>query len=312
MVKQAILFPGQGSQCVGMGRDVAEASDAARDVFQRADEVLGFSLSGTCFEGPEEKLECTDLQQPAIFVTSVAIWEALRERGASVDCFGAGAGLSLGEYTALYVAGALSFEAGVRLVYRRGQLMQEASDANPSGMVSLIGADAEKADRLCRLAGQGQVLAPANFNCPGQIVISGAKDACVRALELAGEVGCRAVALKVAGAFHTDLMASASEGLSEALQAATIRPPRIPVLANVSGEPHGTPEAIRDALVQQLRRPVLWQRSMERLIDEGCTRFVEVGAGRVLKGLMRKIDRSKEVVNVGTAAELDTDLTPRG
>jgi [acyl-carrier-protein] S-malonyltransferase len=310
MTKQAIIFPGQGSQSTGMGRDVAEASAAARDVFKRADDTLGFDVSTICFKGPDERLECTDIQQPAIFVTSVAVWEALRERGATPDWFGAAAGLSLGEYSALHVAGALSFEDAVRLVHRRGQLMQEASDANPSGMVSLIGADEAMANKLCDAAAQGQVLSPANFNCPGQIVISGAKEACGRALEMAADVGCRAMALKVAGAFHTDLMASASEGLSDALAAATIQRPRIPVLANVSGEPHGDPDAIRTALVEQLRRPVLWQRSMERLIEEGYERFVEVGAGRVLKGLMRKIDRRREVVNVGTAADLETEIAP--
>ena len=312
MTRQAILFPGQGSQSVGMGREAAAASRAASDIFRHADDVLGFGLSRICFEGPSDRLECTDIQQPAIFVTSAALWEALREKGASLEGFSAAAGLSLGEYTALYLAGAVSFDDGLRLVHRRGQLMQQASDANPSGMVSLIGADEETARTLCEKASQGEVLAPANFNCPGQIVISGARGACGRALELAEQCGCRAAALKVAGAFHSALMASAADGLATALSTVTINPPRIPVLANVDAAPHGDPDAIRDALVRQLTHPVLWQRSMERLIDDGFSRFVEVGAGRVLKGLMRKIDRRAEVVNVAAPADLAAWLSSPG
>ncbi len=311
MTRQALLFPGQGSQSIGMGRDVASDSPVAAEVFRKADSVLGYGLSHICFEGPDAKLECTDIQQPAIFVTSVAVWEALREKGVSLSWFEAAAGLSLGEYSALHVAGSLSFEDGLRLVQRRGQLMQEAAEANPSGMVSLVGADEAAARTLCEKAAQGEVLSPANFNCPGQIVISGSRAACGRALEMAGEVGCRAVPLKVAGAFHSALMASAAEGLAAALASAPVRSPSIPVISNVTGEPHGDPESIRTALVQQLTHPVLWQRSMERLVGRGLQRFVEVGAGRVLKGLMRKMDRAAEVVNVGTAAELDANLSPR-
>jgi [acyl-carrier-protein] S-malonyltransferase len=281
-------------------------------VFREADAVLGYALSEVCFEGPEAKLACTDIQQPALFVTSVAVWEALRDKGASLSWFAAAAGLSLGEYTALHVAGSLSFEDALTLVQRRGRLMQEAADAHPSGMVSLVGADENAARTLCETAAQGEVLQPANFNCPGQIVISGSRSACGRALEMAGEVGCRAVPLKVAGAFHSALMASAAEGLGEALTSTMIRPPSIPVLSNVTGGPHGDAESIRTALVEQLTHPVLWQRSMESLVGQGIRRYVEVGAGRVLKGLMRKIDRGCDVVNVGTAGELDTDLAPTG
>ncbi len=293
-----------------MGRDVASASPAAAEAFRKADSVLGYELSQICFEGPAEKLECTDIQQPAIFVTSVAVWEALREKGVSLSWFEAAAGLSLGEYTALHVAGSLTFEDALRLVQQRGRLMQEAAEANPSGMVSLVGADEAAARALCEKAAQGEVLSPANFNCPGQIVISGSRAACGRALELAGEVGCRAVPLKVAGAFHSALMASAADGLAAVLTSTPIRAPAIPVISNVTGEAHGEPEAIRAALVQQLTHPVLWQRSMESLIARGIQRFVEVGAGRVLKGLMRKIDRTAEVLCAGTAAELEVNLAP--
>jgi [acyl-carrier-protein] S-malonyltransferase len=288
-----------------MGRDLAASSPAAAEIFRRADETLGFDLSRACFEGPADRLESTDVQQPAIFVTSVAIWKALLEKGFSLESFGAAAGLSLGEYTALHVAGAVGFEDGLKLVQRRGQLMQEAAEARPGGMVSLVGADENTARRLCEKAAEGEVLSPANLNCPGQVVVSGARSACARALELAGEFNCRAMPLKVAGAFHSALMESAARGLAEALGATKFHRPRIPVLANVSAEPHGDPDAIRGALERQLTHPVLWQRSMERLAAEGFGRFVEVGAGRVLTGLMRKINRQAAVVSVAGAADLD-------
>ena len=305
MGKQAILFPGQGSQAAGMGRDLAASSRTAAETFRRADEVLGFELSKACFEGPADRLECTDVQQPAIFVTSIAIWNVLMERGLSVEAFGAAAGLSLGEYTALHVAGAVGFEDGLTLVHRRGQLMREAAEAHPGGMVSLVGADEDTARRLCEKAAEGEVLSPANLNCPGQVVLSGAKSACARALELAGGFNCRAVPLKVAGAFHSALMESAARGLAEALRATPFQPPRIPVLANVSAESHGDPDAIRRALERQLTHPVLWQRSMERLVADGFGRFVEIGAGRVLTGLMRKINRQATAVSIAGMADLD-------
>jgi [acyl-carrier-protein] S-malonyltransferase len=308
MQQIAVLFPGQGSQMVGMGRDVAEASPLASEVYRRADDILGFELSRCCFEGPAEKLECTDVQQPAIFVTSVAIWEALQIRGVLRDRVAAAAGLSLGEYTALYVAGAMSFEDALRLVYRRGQLMQEASEAQPGGMVSLVGADAVAVSALCARASEGEVLVPANFNCPGQIVISGTRAACERAIKLAEEFDCRAVSLKVAGAFHSPLMESAASGLAEALRSTRISPPRIRVLANVNALYHTDPDSIRTALRDQVTHPVQWLRSMERLIAEGCEPLVEVGTGRVLTGLAAKINRKVRRINIGSAADLNVEL----
>ena len=308
MGKTAIIFPGQGSQLVGMGRDFAEVSQRARTVFATADEVLETGLSKLCFEGPAEELERTDIQQPAIFVTSVAIWEAMLEKGMPDSVLQAAAGLSLGEYTALHVAGAIGFADALKLVACRGRLMQEASEASPSGMVSLVGADEAVALALCERAAQGQILAPANFNCPGQVAISGAAEACRRAVELASEVGCRAVPLKVAGAFHSPFMEPAGEKLGEALAETPITRPLVPVLANVNADYHGDAATIRGWLQQQVTHPVLWAKSIERLISEGYDRFVEVGPGRVLTGLMRKINRQVKAVNVSVVQAIEAEL----
>ncbi len=308
MGKIAAVFPGQGSQAVGMGRDVAETSTRAAGVFARANEVLNFDLRQYCFGGPAEQLERTDIQQPAIFVTSVAIWEALLEQGVSADRFCAFAGLSLGEYTALTAAGSMGFEDALRLVHRRGQLMQQAALASPSGMVSLIGADEDTAVQLCKQASEGEVLSPANFNCPGQIVISGAKSACERAVAMAEESGCRAIPLKVSGAFHSALMQPAADRLGEVLRETAVRMPRIPVVANVTAQPHTDPDGIRRLLQSQVVQPVRWQESMEHLIGQGVEMFMEVGPGRVLTGLMKKINRKVPTVNVSTADHVEAAL----
>lgn len=309
MSKSAVIFPGQGSQSVGMGSDLVKASPAAKDVFERAKDLLGFDLAKVCFEGPADRLEQTDIQQPAIFTVSVALWEAYLEAGGSARAFAFTGGLSLGEYTALYVAGSLDFEAGLKLVHKRGDLMQKAAEAAPSGMVSLIGADEEKANAVCDQARGDDVLAPANFNCPGQVVISGTAAACERAIEAAGENGCRAVALPVAGAFHSPLMGTAAEGLWPVLQETHFNEPKIPVIANVSGEAHSGVGAIRDSLRKQVTQPVLWQRCIERMIASGVGRFVEVGPGRVLTGMMRKIDRQKTAINVSTLESIAEAIT---
>lgn len=301
MSRLAAVFPGQGAQSVGMGRDVFEASPAGRAVFERANRVLGFDLARCCFEGPADKLEQTDVQQPAIFVTSIAIWEAFLEAGERADWFGRCGGLSLGEYTALHSAGAMGLEEGLRLVRRRGELMQQAALQSASGMVSLIGADEAAAGKLCEAAAEGDVLVPANYNCPGQIVIAGSKAACARAVEKAESFGCRAVSLAVAGAFHSPFMESAARGLHGVLHETLFAAPRIPVVANVSAGYHlGDAPAIRATLERQLTSPVLWQRCVERLAADGTTTFVEFGPGRVLTGLLRKIDRNLKAINVST------------
>ncbi len=300
MSKTAVIFPGQGSQVVGMGQDATDASTAARRVFDRANDILGFDLSSLCFDGPAEQLEKTNIQQPAIFVTSIALWEAFLEAGGSRDQFSHAGGLSLGEYTALHISGALGFEPALRLVHRRGQLMQNAAEATPSGMVSLLGASAEQAEKLCEKARDGDVLSPANFNCPGQIVISGSASACKRAVDIAAEFDCRAISLAVAGAFHSKIMDSAAEGLAPVLRDTPIEPPSIPVIANVDAEYHTDVQQMRESLTRQVTQPVLWQRSIERLMKDGVDSFVEMGPGRVLTGLMRKIDRKTKAVNIST------------
>lgn len=300
MSQSALFFPGQGAQTVGMGRDIAHASPRARAVFDRANAALGFNLAELCFEGPAEKLEQTDIQQPAIFVTGVALWEAFLEAGGSRDEFAYAGGLSLGEYTALHVAGAVGFEDGLRLVHRRGQLMQAAADASAGGMVSLIGADEPTAIEVCNRAADGEVLVPANFNCPGQVVISGSDGACKRAVQVADKMSLRAVRLPVAGAFHSPLMEPAACGLAEELSRTELRKPKISVIANVDANYHDEPDAIRDRLSRQLTHPVRWEGCVRRLIGDGVGRTVEVGPGRVLTGLMRKIDRTIEAKTLGS------------
>jgi [acyl-carrier-protein] S-malonyltransferase len=301
MGQTAVIFPGQGAQSVGMGRDVASASAKARGVYDRANQVLGFDIAKVCFEGPAEKLEQTDVQQPAIFVTGVAIFQDYLEAGGALSDFQWAGGLSLGEYTALHVAGVIGFEDALRLVQRRGQLMQEAAAARPSGMVSLVGADREKAEAICEKARGDDVLTPANFNCPGQIVVAGTKAACQRAIHVADALGCRAVPLAVAGAFHSEIMRPAADGLRLMLEKTPINPPKIPVISNVDANYHGDAVSIRASLVRQLTQPVLWQQCVERMAADGAERFVEFGPGRILTGLMRKINRGLVAENISTA-----------
>lgn len=305
MGKTAIIFPGQGAQQVGMCKDVYVASTEARGVFEEANSILGLDLTRLCHEGPADRLDATDMSQPAIFVTSVAVWRALEAQGIAAELApSAMAGLSLGEYSALHLAGWLTFKDALTLVARRGKLMQAAAEASSGGMVSIMGLDDEQTLRLCEEAAGGEVLAPANYNCPGQIVISGTKAACERAVNIAEKHGGRAVALNVAGAFHSALMGPAVDGLTEALQSARITTGRIPVVANVSAGYHGDPDSVRASLREQVAKPIRWQASIERLIAEGYDRFAEVGPGRVLTGLMRKINRTVKAVNYSTAAAL--------
>ncbi len=305
MTANAAIFPGQGSQEVGMGQDVAAARAVAAETFAQADAILGFGLSKLCFEGPAERLNATDIQQPAIFTTSVALFRAGLDGGYfKPGQFAAMGGLSLGEYTALHLAGSLPFEAALKLVYRRGQLMQQAAQSSPGGMVSMIGLNETAVLALCeRVADQGRV-GPANFNCPGQIVISGDRAACQAAAGLAEEFGGRAVPLDVAGAFHSELMRPAAESLREALAVADFRPPQVRVIANVDAEYHDSPETIRESLYRQVFNPVRWQACVERLIADGCCSFWEVGPKRVLAGLMRKISREVKTINISRAADL--------
>ena len=284
-----------------MGADIAHSFPSAAEIFDKANEIIGFDLREMCFEGPAEQLSSTTISQPAIFTTSAAILEVLRTepvtKGINADVT---AGLSLGEYTALYAAGVISFEDGLLLVYKRGQAMQAAADANEGSMVSIIGLDGEATHGLCEEAGEGDLLEPVNFNCPGQIVISGDKKACRRAKELALKAGAiKAVLLEVAGAFHTVMMSSAADVLAKALADSEItEPSQTRIIANIDAEYYQTGEKIKEGLVKQLTCPILWQKCMERLLDDGIERFYEIGPGRVLTGLMKRINRKTKVVNL--------------
>jgi [acyl-carrier-protein] S-malonyltransferase len=304
--KTAIVFPGQGAQVVGMGRDFAESHPEAREVFDSANQILGIDLKSLCFDGPADRLNQTDISQPAIFTMSVAVWRVLEAQGVVADLQPqATAGLSLGEYTALHVGGWMSFEDGLKLVSTRGRLMQHAADSTNGGMVSIIGLDEAQTTRLCEEAAQGEVLVPANFNCPGQIVISGSSGACQRAVQLAEKYQARAIPLTVAGAFHSSLMSPALPGLELALKAVHFRTGRWGVVSNVSADYHGDPEGVRDLLRRQVAEPIRWQACIERLIEDGFDRFVEVGPGRVLTGLIRKINRGVATMNFSTAGSLE-------
>jgi len=288
-----------------MAHDVFEKSSAAREVFARAAEVLDLDIAKLCFEGPADQLARTDLQQPAIFVASAATWAALNETLPSEYAFSHSGGLSLGEYTALYAAGSLGLEDAVRLVHRRGALMQAAAEAAASGMVSLVGIEEEEANRLCTEAGGDEVLVAANFNCPGQVVVSGSKAACERVVAIADRFGCRAIPLTVAGAFHSPFMESAAQGLRPVLAETRFEEPSLPVIANVDASYHGSAENIRDSLARQVTSPVRWADCIRRLIADGVSEFVEVGPGRALTGMMRRIDRGVETTSINSAEAIE-------
>jgi [acyl-carrier-protein] S-malonyltransferase len=300
-MKTAFLFPGQGAQSVGMGVALAEALPAARELFDRARAILGYDLLQLCAEGPAERLDATEFSQPALFVCSLAAVEkARKEHAGLVEEVVIAAGLSLGEYSALTFAGAMDFETGLRLVQERGRAMQAASDLTPSGMVSVLGLDTDKVQELVQQARGSDVLQVANLLCRGNIVVSGSQEACQRVAEMATQAGAmKVIPLAVAGAFHTPLMQPAYDRLSAAVGKAEIHAPRIPVISNVDAAPHDDPDEIRQLLVRQLISPVLWEKSMQRLItEEGVQRCFEVGPGRVLTGLLKRIDRKFPCDNI--------------
>lgn len=299
MSKIGFLFPGQGAQHVGMGKTVAQRYPAAQKLYEDANRILGFDLATLCFEGPADELDTTAISQPGLFVTSLAALEMLRAESPDVvlSCEMA-AGLSLGEYTALVFAGAMSFEDGLRLVQRRGEAMQQAADATLSGMVSVLMLDKEQVAEICRQAASEGPLWIANYLCPGNTVLSGENAACERAAELAEKAGGKAVPLAVAGAFHTKIMEPADARLAEALAGVPLKKPEIPVVSNVDAQPHDDPDVIRDLLVRQVLSPVLWEDSIRYMLAQGVDEFYEIGPGKVLKGLMKRIDRKVPVTTV--------------
>jgi [acyl-carrier-protein] S-malonyltransferase len=301
---RALVFPGQGAQYVGMAMELAERHPVARELLDRADRALGMGLSDVIANGPEAELTRTDLSQPAILVASVMALEVLKTVVKPL-AFAATAGLSLGEYTALVAAGALGFEDAVRLVRLRGQAMQAAAEAVPSGMVALIGADEAGAAKLCAAAAQGEVLQVANLNAPGQVVISGAKAACERAAALAKDHGMRkAVALQVAGAFHSALMLPAAERLRAALAATAFRDPVVPVYSNVNAGPVTRAADIARLLEAQLTQPVRWADSVVNMQQAGVSEFWELGPGKTLGGMISRTVSGVGLKNLDKAADL--------
>src|SRR5258706_4415221 len=305
--KTYILCPGQGAQVVGMGKDFYDASSAARDVFDAANDALGFDLKSLCFSGPEEELNKTNISQPAIYVKMVACFRAAVAAGIvkPQDVY-AYAGLSLGEYTALHLGGAVGFIEGLRLVAARGTYMQEAAVATPSSMVSIMGADEAAVTKLCAESAQGEVLVPANFNAPGQIVASGAIGACDRLAKAAEAAGFKAIPLKVAGAFHSPLMQRGAERMATELDRATWKQPSTTVYANVTARPHADIASIKKLLIEQIVSPVRWEQTMQTLVADGEARFVELAPGRVLTGLLKKINRRLPVESLSTAEALNS------
>ncbi len=293
MSKIAFLFPGQGAQSVGMGRELAETLPAAKDIYDQSAEILGYDLAKICFEGPAADLDSTIYSQPALCVTSLAALEKLRTDSPEiVDAAAACAGLSLGEYTAMVFAGVMDFQSGLKVVQQRGEAMQAAADAVPSGMVSILGMERGEVEQAVELARGDDILQVANLLCPGNIAVSGENAACERVAEVAVSAGAmKAIPLAVAGAFHTSVMQPAVEKLTAALADVPLSAPKIPVISNVDAQPHSDPEEIRQLLIQQVVSPVYWEDSVRCLMEQGHDKFYEVGPGRVLRSLMKRIDR---------------------
>lgn len=303
MAKTILLFPGQGAQYVGMGQALAASFEPAAKLLAEADEVLGFSLSKLMAEGPDEVLKSTDNTQPALFTCSMMVMELLRSEGFEFDLV---AGHSLGEYSAICAAGGFSFADGLKLVRVRGELMAGAGAKNPGAMAAIMGQDEAKILELCAAVKDVGVVVPANLNCPGQIVVSGAADAVKALVENCGAVGIKAIPLAVSGAFHSPLMQFAQAGLAEALSKAEIHDLSVPVIANVTAEPVTSGKEIEELLVRQLVSPVRWNDCMNKAISLGVTKGVEVGSGKVLMGLMRKISRDVKVTPVETVEAFNT------
>ena len=300
MPKIAFLFPGQGAQFVGMAKGLTESLPAARDLFDRARPILGYDLLDLCLKGPESRLNATDISQPAIFVASLAALEQLKATDPqAADACQAAAGLSLGEYTALTFAGVFSFEDGLHLVQRRGQAMQAAADATASGMMSVLGLEVPKLEELCIQASSAGPIQIANLLGPGNTVVSGVKAALDAIEPLASQAGAmKTIRLSVAGAFHTSIMKPADQTLARVLATLQLKSGRIPVWSNVDARPHTDPAEIRGLLVRQVLEPVRWEESLRGMLADGVDKVYEIGPGRVLAGLLKRINRKMECVNI--------------
>jgi [acyl-carrier-protein] S-malonyltransferase len=300
-MKRAILFPGQGSQSVGMGRDFCDEIPECKALFDQANDVLGYDLAAICFDGPEEELKKSDHTQPAVFIVSAVVYEALKLKKPNLT-FDYAAGHSLGEWTALYAAGVISFEDTLRILKARGEFIQAACETNPGGMLAVIGLDREPLEKIAAAAG----VTLANINSPGQTVLSGTADALARAETLCKEAGAkRVLPLPVAGAFHSPLMQPAADRLAGFLETIPLKEPSVPVLSNVTGVPHGSVESLRSNMIAQITGSVRWVECMQWIAAQGVEEAVECGPGKVLAGLMKRIDKTVTVSNIGSVSDLN-------
>ncbi|MBZ4664990.1 ACP S-malonyltransferase [Mahella sp.] len=306
MGKIAFIFPGQGAQYAGMGQQLAQRYAEADELFKAASQALGYDMAELCFEGPDEMLKQTEITQPAIFTVSMACAKALELNGIVPDM---AAGLSLGEYGALTAADAMDFADAVKLLRQRGRFMQEAVPIGQGAMAAIIGLDKETVEQVCKEASEYGVVEPANYNCPGQIVISGQTAAVQKASEMAKEKGAkRAVMLEVSAPFHCSLLKPAGERLAEVLKGVNIKKPAIPVIANVTAEEVSEPEDIRRLLIEQVSSPVRWEESVRAMMEMGADTFIEVGPGKALSGFVKKISRDVKVMNVDNVQSLESAL----
>jgi len=302
MQKIAYIFPGQGAQYVSMGNEFYENFKSAKEIFHTADKLLGYSLTNLCFEGPIEKLSQTQYAQVAILTTSMVCWQVLKEIFPSLSPTYL-AGHSLGEYSAIVAGGGMEFKEGVTIVQQRAQFMQEEAEKNPGGMMAILGLERVTLERICK----EEFVEIANINCPGQIVISGMKEYLAKATQKALEAGAKkAIPLAINGAFHSSFMKPAGEKLAKVLQKAEIKNLQIPLIANVTAKPVLTADEIKQSLINQISQSVLWEESIKLMIKEGINTFIEIGPGRVLKGLIRRIDANVEVKNIEKMTDVET------